>query len=187
MNETNNMTYLSKSLHEIPWHLPLCKISLTFPDNSLTLKKNNFSPTFPWRVATQHALEQGSDLKSKADKLLSSGETRIRTVHLRHPLASRRNAHSQTGWDWWQNIDGQNVVRFGISVAMTLFSPCQLYRFFIRRIQCEDVAVQRQTQSMQPGCRVSVSSSGRTSLADPLLGNKEGTLNERYTNIRGNL
>ena len=59
MNESYNMTYFSKSLNEIPWHFPdICPFTkfpwhfFKFPDNSLTLKKNIFSLTFPWRVAT---------------------------------------------------------------------------------------------------------------------------------------
>ena len=58
MNENYNMTYFSKSLHEIPWHFPdigpFAEFPwhfFKFPDNSLTLKKLIF-PWLPWRVAT---------------------------------------------------------------------------------------------------------------------------------------
>ena len=51
MSENYNMTYFSKSLHEIPWHLPPFRISLTFFQIPWPWKKK-FSLTFPWRVAT---------------------------------------------------------------------------------------------------------------------------------------
>ena len=135
MNETNNMTYFSKSLHEIPWHLPLFRISLTFPDNSLTLKKLIF-PDFSLTRGNPACVGTGKwfKIESRQIAFLWWNQDSNRASQTPTRQQTKCSLTNRLRLQQWQIIDGQNVVRFGISVAMTLFSPCQLYRFFIRRM-----------------------------------------------------